>query len=313
MTFLACLTAGGALLVAEASQAWRGDVLRDVTIQIKPARRATTSTRLVAKAADDRRASARRRRRARLSKRRDPSKLLEPWLGDGSISAQLPIPRLIVVHMQPGHRDDLEPLRAALAPRRPQAEPRRPSRCGSSRLDVMAGASSSFAAALFALMIVAMATAIGFATRGAMAGNREIVEVLHFVGAADSFIAGQFQAHFLRLGLAGRGDRRRRGVRSSSPSRRCFPSWRAHSPGGEEIAALFGSFALGLPGYAAIAVVAGASPAHRRSVARDRLPPSQRCCNDADDAAASASLDEPPCSRCARSPSTSLFYVNLSS
>ena len=36
LTFLACLTAGGAILVGEASQAWRGDVARDVTIQIKP-------------------------------------------------------------------------------------------------------------------------------------------------------------------------------------------------------------------------------------------------------------------------------------
>ena len=32
MTFLACLTAGGALLVAQASEGWRSDVLRDVTI-----------------------------------------------------------------------------------------------------------------------------------------------------------------------------------------------------------------------------------------------------------------------------------------
>ena len=36
-----------------------------------------------------------------------------------------------------------------------------------------------------------------------MAGAREIIEVLHFVGAADSFIARQFQGHFLRLGLRG--------------------------------------------------------------------------------------------------------------
>ena len=37
MTFLACLTAGGAILVATASQDWRGEVSREVTIQIKPA------------------------------------------------------------------------------------------------------------------------------------------------------------------------------------------------------------------------------------------------------------------------------------
>src|SRR5271166_4679375 len=36
MTFLACLTAGAALLVAKASQEWRSDVLREVTIQVKP-------------------------------------------------------------------------------------------------------------------------------------------------------------------------------------------------------------------------------------------------------------------------------------
>ena len=36
MTFLACLTAGAALFVADASQAWRSDVLREATIQVKP-------------------------------------------------------------------------------------------------------------------------------------------------------------------------------------------------------------------------------------------------------------------------------------
>ena len=43
----------------------------------------------------------------------------------------------------------------------------------------------TFAIAVFLLVIVAMATAIGFATRGAVANAREIVEVLHFVGASD--------------------------------------------------------------------------------------------------------------------------------
>ena len=36
-----------------------------------------------------------------------------------------------------------------------------------------------------------------------MAGNREIIEVLHFVGASDAFIAREFQSHFRRLGLRG--------------------------------------------------------------------------------------------------------------
>ena len=39
MTFLACLTAGAALVVADASHGWRSEVLRDITIQVKAATR----------------------------------------------------------------------------------------------------------------------------------------------------------------------------------------------------------------------------------------------------------------------------------
>ena len=34
-----------------------------------------------------------------------------------------------------------------------------------------------------------------------MASNREIVEVLHLVGATDRFIAREFERHFLSLGI----------------------------------------------------------------------------------------------------------------
>jgi cell division transport system permease protein len=53
------------------------------------------------------------------------------------------------------------------------------------------------------LLLVAAATTaiIVSATRSAMASNREIVEVLHFVGATDGFIAREFEKHFLTLGV----------------------------------------------------------------------------------------------------------------
>ena len=53
------------------------------------------------------------------------------------------------------------------------------------------------------LVLIATGLAVVFATRGAMAGNREVVEVLHFVGANDDFIARAFQRRFFRLGLRG--------------------------------------------------------------------------------------------------------------
>ena len=53
------------------------------------------------------------------------------------------------------------------------------------------------------LVLVATALCVAFATRGAVSVNRNIVEVLHLVGAKDTFIAAQFQRHFLMLGLKG--------------------------------------------------------------------------------------------------------------
>jgi cell division transport system permease protein len=252
MTFLACLTAGGAILVAGASQDWRGEVSREVTIQIKPAAGQDIDVQ-VAKAAD----AARRApgvADVRALSRQESEKLLEPWLGNGLDLTELPIPRLIVVRMQDLTPRDIAALRQALAAQAPGAS-LDDHRLWLARLDTMADAIVLFAALLFLLMISAMAMAVGFATRGAMAGNREIIEVLHFVGAADGYISRQFQSHFLRLGLRG-------GLLGGALAALFFAAaaglsaWSQDTVGGEEIGALFGAFSLGMAGYAAILGVA---------------------------------------------------------
>ena len=55
------------------------------------------------------------------------------------------------------------------------------------------------------LVVAATMLSVTFATRGAMATNKPVIEVLHFVGAKNGFIAG----HFQRQGEA----RRRKGQR----------------------------------------------------------------------------------------------------
>ena len=251
MTFLACLTAGAALLVADASQAWRSDVVRDATIQVK-ARAGDDVESLVAKAVALAGQAPGVESVHALSKA-ELEKLLEPWLGDGLDLSQLPIPRLILLRLRGPGPADLTSLRKALASAIPQAD-LDDHRMWAARLGTMADAVVVLAAALFVLMIVAMGTAIGFATRGAMAGNREIVEVLHLVGASDAFIAGEFQAHFRRLGLRG-ATIGGLGAIAFFATASLLSFWWAHSPGGEEIAAMFGSFALRFSGYLALLVV----------------------------------------------------------
>jgi cell division transport system permease protein len=92
---------------------------------------------------------------------------------------------------------------------------------------------------------------VTFATRGAMATNRPIVEVLHYVGATDGFIAGQFQRHFLLLGLKG-------GAIGGGIALMFFgileatKTWLAGTAGGQEAGMLFGSLSIGLGGYLTI-------------------------------------------------------------
>jgi cell division transport system permease protein len=168
----------------------------------------------------------------------------------------LPIPRLIVVRLRGQRPEDLAALRAALASAAPQAN-LDDHRIWAERIGTMADAVVVLAAALFALMILAMGTAIAFATRGAMAGNREIVEVLHLVGASDRFIAREFQTHFRRLGLRGSMIGGLAAMAFFAAASFLSFLW-AHSPGGDEIAAMFGSFALGPYGYVALALVCAA-------------------------------------------------------
>jgi cell division transport system permease protein len=255
MTFLACLTAGAALLVADGSRGWRSEVLRDATIQVK-AGPGDDIEKLVAKAVSIA-SQAKGVESVHAYSKAESERLLEPWLGNGLDLSQLPIPRLIVVRLSGQQRpEDLAALRAALASAAPQAN-LDDHRVWAERIGTMADAVVVLAAALFALMILAMGTAIGFATRGAMAGAREIVEVLHLVGASDRFIAREFQTHFRRLGL--RGSMIGGLAAMAFFAAASFLSfWWAHSPGGDEIAAMFGSFALGPYGYVALALVCAA-------------------------------------------------------
>ena len=76
------------------------------------------------------------------------------------------------------------------------------------QLNTMAGTLVLSGVLVLALIVLATVLAVMFATRGTMASNREIVDVLHFIGASNSFIAGEFQGRFLSLGFRGGLDRR---------------------------------------------------------------------------------------------------------
>ena len=88
-----------------------------------------------------------------------------------------------------------------------------------------------------------------------MAGNREVVEVLHFVGANDAYIAREFQSRFFRLGLRGGAVGAGAALALTLVLGLFAQSWRA-SPAGDQLEALFGSFSIGWRGYGVAILIA---------------------------------------------------------
>jgi cell division transport system permease protein len=248
MTFLASLTVGAVVLVGVAATEWQSSVAREVTIQIRPTPGRDGEADVAAAAAIA--AANPGIADVRPYSKDESASLLEPWLGTGLALDDLPIPRLIVVRLDSGPVPDLVPLRKALAEQIPGAT-LDDHRGWIDRMRAMANSAVALGLAVLALVVVATILSVTFATRGAMATNRTIVEVLHFVGARHGFIAGEFQRHFLILGLKG-------GTIGGCAALLIFAlagivaKLLRGTPGEDQIAALFGAFSIGLNGCAAI-------------------------------------------------------------
>jgi cell division transport system permease protein len=252
MTFLASMTTGAVLLVSASAAEWQSDVASEITVQVRPAsgRDLERDTQAVA---DAMRAQA-GIVDVRPFTKEESAKLLEPWLGTGISFDTLPVPRVIVARVEPGTVLDLGALRSRVTQVTPTASVD-DHRAWIDRMRSMTGAAVLSGIGILVLVIIATIISVSFATRGAMAANRPIVEVLHFVGAGDRYIASRFLRHFLRLGLEG-------GLIGGGAAMLVFgfsesiAGWFSGTPVGDQFAALLGTFSLRPSGYLALAAQA---------------------------------------------------------
>jgi cell division transport system permease protein len=252
MTFLASITTGTVLLVSASAAEWQSEVASEITVQVRPVA-GRDLDRDAAAAAEAMRTQANIVQVKPFTKD-ESAKLLEPWLGTGLSIDQLPVPRVIVARVQPGATLDLAALRGRVVLVAPSASVD-DHRAWIERMRSMTGATVFAGIAILALVIAATIISVSFATRGAMAANRPIVEVLHFVGAGDTYIANRFLRHFLRLGLEGGmigGGAAMLGFGFSES----IASWFSGTPVGDQFAALLGTFSLPASGYLALAAQA---------------------------------------------------------
>ena len=252
LTFLACLCAGAAEMVAANAAQWQGDVAQEVTIQVRPGPGRDVDadvTRAVAIAKAEPGIAE-----TRVFSKAEAERLLEPWLGSGLDLTDLPVPRLIALRLGDGTGTDVKRLRARLVEALPGVASLDDHALWLQRLSTAANAFVGIGVGMVLLVLVATGLAVTFATRGAMAGNREVVDVLHFVGADDDFIARAFQRRFFGLGLRGGAIGAGAAILAFALAGILARAARS-GPAGQEIEALFGTFTIGWRGYAAVVLI----------------------------------------------------------
>ncbi len=201
MVYLASLALAGVLILDDLTRRWDKGISATLTVQIP--------------ATDDARKDARQTAAVVAALRAIPDvvfaeaigreqimALLEPWLGTAAASEDLPLPYLIDVKLDPGGRIDVKELSSRLEGIAP----------GTlvddhgvwlDRLLRLLRAVEALATGILVLMGLATAGTVVFTTRTGLAIHQDVIEVLHLIGARDTYVARQFGQRALALGLRG--------------------------------------------------------------------------------------------------------------
>jgi cell division transport system permease protein len=198
MCFLACLTAGAVWMIKQSADAWLRDIASEVTVQVEPRDKVDTEKSVLDVVTYLERQPG--IRSAKPLSLEASTELLEPWLGNSDALKSLPVPRLVAIEIDRIEPPNLEEISAALG-REFKGVTLDDHRRWQLQIRAVTGSFALGGIAILLLVAAATTAVIVSATKSAMASNREIVEVLHFVGATDRFIAREFEKHFLRLGI----------------------------------------------------------------------------------------------------------------
>jgi cell division transport system permease protein len=212
MVYLSILALAGILVLDDIARRWDKGMSGTLTVQIAPSPGSGVTSGTSQKASKD---GVRRLQaildllrstpgvaRAKTLSQEKVLALLEPWLGNGALGADLPLPKLIDVELENGVALDIAALEIRLMAIVPGAVIDDHGVWLGHLVDLI---QTVRALALAVLVFIALATTgtVIFATRTGLAIHHEAIEVLHLIGAQDAYIARQFASRALMLGLRG--------------------------------------------------------------------------------------------------------------
>lgn len=196
--YLASLAILGGLALIGATGQWATEIEQLVTVQVPP--ESGVSGDAVAKSVlgvlRDHPGVA----QARALELSEMEALLAPWLGQSAAIRELPLPQLIDIELRPD--GDLDSLRKRLDAEFPGVEID-DHRQWREQMQSIATSARLICWSLVAMISLAAIAVIIFATRASLENQNELVALMHLIGAHNSFVAGEFQKHFLGIGVIG--------------------------------------------------------------------------------------------------------------
>ncbi|MBS0640755.1 MAG: cell division protein FtsX [Acetobacteraceae bacterium] len=202
MTFLAALALGGWFGIASLSQHWRTGAGSALTVQVPDAQASAAGlpgTRLAAVLSlltgTPGVASAKALAQDELAA------LLRPWLGSAGGHLSVPIPAVIAVRLNE-ETLDVTPLARRLASAAPGTLVEDHA-IWIRRLALLTRSLQACAGLALIVVAAVAAAVVAVATRAGLIRRREAIEIVHGLGATDSYIAGRFAARATWLATMG--------------------------------------------------------------------------------------------------------------
>lgn len=201
MVYLAALSVIATSIMQSLSARWETGVSDTLTVQIPPKNGMQEDQKQIEASLEILRAHPAVVLAAPVSKAR-VLELLEPWLGDAASLSEMPLPHLIDVTVRQDVAMDAEALITEINKVAAGAT------LDDHRvwLDRLIQMSRTLEWAAYLVLGLIASVSIGtvfFVTKTGLAIHHDVIEVLHLIGAQDSYIARQFAEHALYMGFRG--------------------------------------------------------------------------------------------------------------
>jgi cell division transport system permease protein len=205
--FLFAVTLAGVLAINSMLVNWNASILGSLTVQIVPISNADRQKARDEIIEQEQRAVAMLSampEAKRVTPLRDDQlhRLLRPWLGDDIDINELPMPRLLDVKLKSGAEINFKQLAEKLASVAPQASLDNHKLWLNKLINFAAGL-KVLALAVLLLVIGVTSGAIFYTTQTSLGLHKDVIEILHLMGAKDTYIAQQYAGRTAWLGVIG--------------------------------------------------------------------------------------------------------------